>query len=173
MIKKSNRERILALFFVDPTKHYQLREISRLTDIGLPSVKRYVETFVGQGLIKQEKGGIYPYYIANRDNEFYKTLKLNHVLLSIRECGLVSKLEENYPDCIVLFGSASRGEDTKKSDIDIFVQSEEKKVVLKDFERKMKRNINVIYESNMKKVPKELTNSLANGIVLYGFLKVV
>jgi len=173
MVTKSNREKILELFFQDPTKHFQLREMSRITGIGLPSVKKYAETLVEEGLIKHEKGDVYPYFIADKEDELFKTLKLNYTLVALLEIGLISKLKEDYPDCIVLFGSAAKGEDTIKSDLDIFVQSGERKTVLAKFETKMKRRISLVYESEIKKIPNELANNLANGIVVYGFLTVV
>ena len=173
MIQKSNREKILALFFDRPTKPFQLRGISKLTRIGLPSVKKYVETFAEEGLVRKEKGTVFPYFVANRESVEFKILKINHLRLVIEESGLAAELEKNYPDCIVLFGSASRGEDAEKSDIDIFVQGEESKLELAHFEKKLGRKINILFESRMNKLPAELINNLANGIVLRGYLKVV
>ena len=45
------------------------------------------------------------------------------------------------PDAIILFGSSSKGEDIKESDIDLYLQSEEKKISPDKFEKKLKRRI--------------------------------
>lgn len=173
MLQKSNREKILSLFFDRPTKPFQLREISKLTNIGLPSVKNYTETLVKEGLVKKEKGSVFPYFIADRDSKLFKALKINHLLLSLEESGLIPELEKSYPDCIVLFGSSAKGEDIEKGDIDIFVQGEDPKLSLSGFEKKIKRRINLVFEDKIDNLPNEFINNLANGIVLRGYLKVI
>jgi len=173
MIKKSNREKLLALFFDRPTKQFQLREMSKLTCIGLPSVKKYIETFVKEGLVKKEMGTVFPYFIANRESIEFRVLKVSYLRIALEECGIVAKLEHAYPDCIVLFGSGSRGEDTEKSDIDIFIQGEETDVPTPALEKIIKRKMNLMFESDLKKLPNELKNNIANGIVLRGYFNAV
>jgi predicted nucleotidyltransferase len=173
MIQKSNREKLLALFFDSPTKAFQLREMSKLTKIAYPSVRVYTHTFVKEGLIKKEKGNVFPYFIANRENIFFKILKLNYLRFYLEENGLIDELEKTYPDCIVLFGSASRGEDIEKSDIDIFIQGEEVEIDQERFEKKLKRKINLMFENKINNLPNELINNIANGLLLRGYLKVI
>lgn len=173
MIQKSNKEKILGLFFNYPTKPYQLREISKLTKIGLPSVKRYTQLLMGEGLIKKEKGQVFPYFIANRESTLFKILKVANMRLRIEESGLLEDIEKIYPDCIVLFGSSAHGEDTEKSDVDIFVQAKEGKIHTAKFEKFLKRKVAILFEPEIRKLQKELINNLANGIVLSGYLKVV
>ncbi len=73
----------------------------------------------------------------------------------------------------MLFGSFARGEDTSKSDIDIAVVARGgKSLDLKKFEAKIGRKINV-YEIKLKECTKEFLNNLANGIVIYGYLKLI
>ena len=72
---------------------------------------------------------------------------------------------------IVLFGSYTKGIRNKNSDIDIFVQDEEKKINLTNFERKLKHDINIIFEDDINKLSNELFNNIINGIKLYGYLK--
>ena len=76
------------------------------------------------------------------------------------------------PDAIVLFGSASRGEDIEGSDIDLFLVAKEREINLRKFEKKLKRKISLHFEDSVSKVPKELMNNIINGIVVYGYLKV-
>ena len=60
--------------------------------------------------------------------------------MRIKESGLLDFLVDNFfPDAIVLFGSASRGEDTEKSDIDLFLVAEREEIELSGFEKKLKR----------------------------------
>jgi len=173
MIQKYNTYRILRLFFDSPTKKFQLREISRLVNLGMPSVINHVKKLEKDDFIKKIDGGIYSSFISNR-NEKFKIFKRNDILIRIQESGLIELLVDNFvPDTIVLFGSSSRGEDIEESDIDLFLVTKEKKIDLKKFEKQLKRKISFHFEENIKKIPKELLNNIANGIVLYGYLEVV
>lgn len=76
------------------------------------------------------------------------------------------------PDAIVLFGSFSRGEDVKESDIDLFMVAKEKQLDIAKFEKYLDKQINIIWEENFNRLSKELRNNIINGIVLHGYLKV-
>ena len=173
MLQDYNTYRILGLFFESPTKHFQLREISRMIKIGLPSVKAHVEKLERNELITKTKGNIYDSFVATRNDKF-KLYKRNDIMIRIHESGLLEYLvNELSPDVIVLFGSASKGDDIEQSDIDIFVLAKEKKLKLYKFEKVLKRKINILFENKMKNIPKELISNIINGIVLYGYLEVL
>ncbi len=126
-----------------------------------------------EGLVKKEQGQLFPCFIANRESKAFGILKLSALLLSLEETGLIQEIMKFYPDCIVLFGSASKGEDTEKSDIDLFVQAKAVNLKTDQFEKKLNRRINLIFEENIPALQKELLNNLANGIVIRGYLKVI
>lgn len=116
---------------------------------------------------------MYESYVASK-NEIFRLYKRNDVLIRIEESGLRDFLADTFvPDVIVLFGSASRGEDIETSDIDIFLMAKEKEVNLKRYEEKLHRKISLHFEENVHDVPKELLNNIINGIVIHGYLKVV
>ncbi|MBI5332050.1 MAG: nucleotidyltransferase domain-containing protein [Candidatus Aenigmarchaeota archaeon] len=172
MLQNYNTYRIVSLFFDSPTKHFQLREISRMIRIGLPSVKAHVEKLETAGLIRKTKGNIYDSFVATRNDRF-KLYKRNDVMIRIHESGLLEYLvDELSPDVIVLFGSASKGDDIEHSDVDIFVLAEDKKLKLDKFEKILKRKINILFENKIKNIPKELMSNIINGVVLYGYLEV-
>ncbi|MDP1695472.1 MAG: nucleotidyltransferase domain-containing protein [archaeon] len=178
MLQKNNRQKILRMFFDDPIPKgigFQLREISRKTVIAPPSVKRYLEEFGKEKIVIKEEHRIhkYPVYYANREGEYFRFLKKMDNLLKIKESGIVDYLRDKcMPDAIVLFGSASRGEDTKESDIDLYLLSQEEKLNLAEFEKKLGRKINLLFEENFNKLSKELKNNIINGTILKGYLKV-
>ena len=77
------------------------------------------------------------------------------------------------PQSVILFGSYSNGTDTEKSDIDIAVISSKKEIPdFAKFESKMSRKIN-LHIIDIMKTPKEFINSLANGVVLEGFVEMI
>ncbi len=163
--------RIMELFFEEPAKSFQLREISRLTKIAVTSAKKYLRELMDDGLIAIDASTLYPSYRASNNKVFhiYKQLAMQ---LNISLSGLNDYLEkETLPRCIVLFGSVRKGEYDKTSDIDLFVQSAEKKLALGRFEKALKHKISILFEPKLENLSKELLNNIVNGIILYGYIK--
>jgi len=173
MLQSYTAYRVLQLFFDYPTKHFQLREICRILKLGMPSVRNHVIKLEKEGFLKREKRGVYDSYVSSRSDQF-KLYKRNDILIRIHESGVIDFLANTLvPDVMVLFGSCSRGEDIESSDIDLFLVAKEKEVDLKTFEDKLRRKIVLHFEEKVSNIPKELLNSIINGIVLYGYLKVL
>ncbi len=178
MLQKYNLWKVLKVFFDDPLPKgagFQLREISRITNLAPPSVKNYLGELALEKLIIKEKHRIhkYPVYWANRENERFRFLKKMDMLLAIEDSGLAAYLNgECMPNAIVLFGSASRGEDLKESDLDLFLLCGETKLNLGKYEKILKRKINVFFCRDFKSLSDELKNNVLNGVVLSGYLKV-
>lgn len=167
------------MFFDDPNPRgpgFQLREISRLAGIAPPSVKKYLEELFKEDLIVKSAHRVrrYPVYRANRANEGFRFLKRVDMVFRIRESGLLDYLNDQcMPDAVVLFGSASRGEDLAESDADIFVQSKERELKLEKYEKQLKRRINIFFAPDFGKLSAELRNNIINGVILSGYLKVL
>lgn len=144
-----------------------------MVKLGLPSVISHVKKLEKEGFVRKEKKGVYAGYKAER-NDLFKLYKKTNMLLRLTESGLLDFLVEKFsPDAVVLFGSASRGEDIETSDIDLFILAHEEDVSLRPYEKKLHRKINLFFEAKLEDVPKELLNNLINGIVLHGYLKVL
>jgi len=178
MLQNNNKYKIMKIFFDDPLPEgigFQLREISRKSGISTPSVKRYLNELEKEGIILKKRHRIhsYPVYYANRDNEEFRFLKKIDNILKIKKCGLLEYIRDScMPDVIILFGSASSGEDLKNSDIDLFVMSKKEKISIDKFEKKLNRKINIFFSENFNNISKELKNNIINGIILKGYLKV-
>ncbi len=173
MFTKDNNFKVLRIFFESPEKKFHIREIARITKLSPPGVMKIVKNLVKDGLLIEEKGKVVKNVYASKSEKFVQMKRLFNVY-SLYECGLISFLRQKYeePEAIILFGSYSKGEDISKSDIDIAViTGKNMSLNLKKFETILKRKINV-HEIKIKNAEKEFLNSLANGIVLYGYLKV-
>lgn len=172
MLQKSNRTRVLEQFFDKPRHSFLIRELSRKTGLAQTAVKNHLKQLIEDKLVTEEKNGLYPTYIANILDKQYRLLKKQNMI--IRLTTLIEHIEiELNPNCIVLYGSASRGEDISTSDIDIFVQARESDLDLGNYEKELNRKINIFFEEKLDKLNKELLNNLINGIVLEGYLKVL
>lgn len=173
MLQYYNTYKILQLFFDYPTKSFQLREISRVIKIGLPSVRNHIKKLEKLGFVKKKRGAIYEAYIADRNEKFF-AYRRNDTLMRLYESKLVEHLVNRFsPNTIVLFGSCSRGEDVETSDIDLFIQAKEADTDLRRFENELKRKISLLFETNLKNIPNELMNNIINGVVIYGYLNVL
>ena len=173
MIEKYSRYRILQEFFDFPRKNFQIRELSRNTKLAQISVINHLKALNKEKLIIKENKGIYPAYLANRENEFFKIYKKADLILRLHKIGLVDDLYDScLPSTIVLFGSASKGEDIEESDIDLFVQSSSRKFNLEKYEKLLNRKISLFFEKNFSKLSNELKNNILNGEIVKGYLKV-
>ncbi|MGV8172113.1 MAG: nucleotidyltransferase domain-containing protein [Candidatus Woesearchaeota archaeon] len=170
MIINNIKTKIIEYFFINPTKKLRIRQIERETNSPLPSVIRYVKELIEEGLLKKEEISNITIYSANRMNPKYLLYKKLNNIESIYTSGILEYIEsECSPDCIILFGSASKGEDIESSDIDLYVQSSQKALDFRKFSI-LGRIISVFFEQNFNSLSIELKNNIINGIILKGYL---
>ena len=178
MLRKDNIYRVLEVFFDNPLPEgigFHLREISRKINLAPKSVKLYLEELEKENLIIKKEHRIrkYPVYYADMDDNYFKFLKRLNIIQRIKESGLLDYLNEKcMPDVIILFGSASRGEDVEGSDIDLYLQCAEKKLELNKYEKELNRNISLFFEKSFDKLSEELKQNIINGDKLKGYLRV-
>ncbi len=174
MLQKYSRYKLLQEFFDYPKKDFQIRELSRRINLAQISIINHLKVLVKDELIIKEHKSIYPSFRANKSNETFKLLKKQNLVFRIKTSKLIDFLEEKLkPNCIVLFGSASKGEDIENSDVDLFIQSKETSLNLEKYGKSLNRKINLFFEPNLKNLSKELLNNIINGEILYGYLKVL
>ena len=92
----------------------------------------------------------------------------------IAESGLVEFLEKELgSSAIILFGSFSKGESVKSSDIDIFVEcAREKTINLKKYERALGHRVELFTRIKITLLPKRLLNNVVNGVKLKGYFTI-
>jgi len=176
MLQNCTTCKVLRVFFINPTKKFNLKEISRLSRIAHTSVKNELEKLIKQKLIIKEieiRGKRkFPVYSSNINEKFLE-LKRIHNESAIKQSELIAYLRAQLmPNLIVLFGSFSRGEDIEESDIDIFIESKPKEIDLKKFENILNHKINLIFKPNINLLKKEFLNNILNGIILYGIIEI-
>ena len=175
MLQLSTTQKVLSVFFENPSKKFNLKEVSTLLNLAHTSVKNELNLLIKQKLLLtdfESRGKRkFPYYFANFSNENFIKFKQLYNLSLLYNSGIIEFLKNKImPNSIILFGSFFRGEDLEDSDIDLFVESEIKNIDLKKFEKKLKRKINLIFNSDINNLKKPLLNNLINGIVLYGII---
>jgi predicted nucleotidyltransferase len=173
MITKDNNYKVMKLFLDSPDRMFHIREIARLTGISSTGVIKIVKRLKEEKLLTSHKGKVTEDVKADFKGRFPQ-IKRSYNLQNILESGIVQKLSEFYeePKAIILFGSYAQGTDTSESDIDIAIETVMDNVpYVRRFEKTLGRKLS-LYPFTRKKSGIEFQNSLANGIVLQGFLEV-
>lgn len=174
MITKDNTLKVMELFFRCPEGKFHIREVGRLTELSMPGARKILAKLEKEGLLASKSEDLVKNFYAAR-NERFISLKRAYNIHSVFSSGLLDFLRKQYqePEAIVLFGSYSKGEDISGSDIDIAIVTVKRgSQGLSRFEKVLGRKIR-LYEVKIKAAEPEFLNSLANGVVLYGYLRVV
>src|SRR3989344_439530 len=163
-----NIDYILRCFFEEPNKWYHVRELSRLIKINPATISKYLNKLNKEEILikKRERGHLL--FKADTENENYKDKKKFYNITLIKKSGLLEFLDKelNYPEAVILFGSFSKGENDKNSDIDLFVISNLKRELnLSDFKKIFHREVQLFIETpkkfiEMEKNSKNLINSI-------------
>jgi len=168
MLEKINKH--LGIFFEDCYKEWAVREYARKTKISPPTASKILKDFAKQNLLKSRQERGFLLFRANREN---KTMEdLSRIYWKGKLKSLTEYIEkEIYPNAMVLFGSLSKLEVTEKSDIDIAIFTKIKKdLKLNDFEKKLKRKIQIFIYENIANINKSLKLAILNGYILRGYL---
>ncbi len=151
-------------------EEFSQRELAKILRASPTAVSSAVKKLEKKGLIKLKKTKTINFISFNRDNPEAIQRKMIENLKNIHTANLVSFLEEKFPGAtIILFGSYSKGEDTKDSDIDIAIIGRKRKIInLERYEKILAREINLNFYESWKEIHKYLKNNILNGIILVG-----
>ncbi|MBI3623980.1 nucleotidyltransferase domain-containing protein [Candidatus Pacearchaeota archaeon] len=108
----------LSFFAENPYEEIHLREFSRRLKISANSSQRFLNFFLNEGLVKEEKKANLRYFKADLDSIVFRNIKITFSLKKLENSGLLDDLKETASH-VVLFGSMAKGLDDFKSDIDL------------------------------------------------------
>jgi len=164
--------KVLYLFHQDPMQEIHEREVARRTQISNGSANKILRKFSEIKILERNKKGRMVFYRLNLKNAVAKQFKVLFTIYSLNNLTETIK-----PECkkIILFGSSSEGTDTKESDIDILILTNEKdktKSKVSAYQKKIeKRTSPVIVNSNefakLRKDDKPLYERILKGITLW------
>ncbi len=158
-------------FFKDSYRKINVREYARINKISPPTASKLLEKYHKQNLLEKEKFKNYIFYYANINNKLFIDLSRIYWLQELKRIGLIEYLNENLLEPVIyLFGSFSKAEINKNSDIDIAIFTISEKIVnLSKFEQKIKRRIEIFQFKDIKFVKnKELLGNILEGYLLSG-----
>ena len=102
-----------------------LSGIARRAGISPSTAHAYLTGMSGKGLLTKREVGRSHLYRLNIENALARSLKVALSLDEINESGIVEEIRKRNPFVvsIILYGSAARGDDDEKSDLDIILIS--------------------------------------------------
>jgi predicted nucleotidyltransferase len=126
-ISSNNQLKVLSFLAKFSDKEFHEREIARRIDISYGSANRVLNELFNEGILVRRRVGKMLFYSFNSRDPIFKTFKIVVSIALIRP--LIKKLKGVASE-IVLYGSCARGEDTSRSDVDLFVVSEDRERIL-------------------------------------------
>ncbi len=147
---------LLKIFLFKPNVEMHQAEVIEKSKLSRMTVKRLISVYYKNHILNISKKGDLILYSIAENNPIVKQLKIFINISNIYES--IKVLADKNIE-VFLFGSAARGEDTEKSDIDILVISDlDKKIILNTIgaaSYNLKREINpIIYTSiDFSKLP--------------------
>jgi predicted nucleotidyltransferase len=167
--------------FKHPSKTFHIRMLQKETGLSTTAVIAAVKELEKCGIVKIEKTTLTTNIKADIESDVYREHKRIFNMYLLERYHFTQQVKESYnPSAIVLFGSFSRGEDIEKSDVDVLIITKNKPLApqamqayFTGLERSINRVINLHALKDLDGSSTEFRNNVANGIVLYGYLKVV
>jgi predicted nucleotidyltransferase len=144
---KNSKGEILNLLFHNPEKKFFLSEISRILGREPGNYKKYIDDFIKEGLLLDERVGNMRFFWLNKDYSLYGEIKS----IVLKTIGVASDLKilVNKMDDVKLsfiFGSYATNKFNSNSDIDLLVVGKFDKDIFVNkivaLENEIKRDIN-------------------------------
>ena len=169
---KSKENGMLELFFDNPTKEWHFEEILKEAKIARSKATGWLKQFIKEGIIhKVKEKGKMPYYMSDHNSAGYQNKKRIFALNRLYESGLLNHLAGlKKAKAVILFGSFSRWDWYKGSDIDIFIYGSPEGLSTAKYELALHRDIQLFICENKKDL-KKLGSGLVKNIVKGNLLK--
>lgn len=156
----------LAPFIEDNYVRIHVRQYAKLMNLSPPTASKTLKAWAKKGILLHSVDKGYDIYVASRSESFIHLSAL-YWHQKFTDIGLISRLEKHYFNRpIILYGSLAKGEARKESDVDIAIIRGKALYDLSIYEKKLKRNIQVMLFKNVEGIPKNLINEIMNGYVL-------
>jgi len=159
-------------FIEDCYNEIGVREYSRLIKITPPTASKLLKGFELEGLLKKRIDRGYLLFRANRENFTLKDLSKIYWKQKLK--GVIEYINSQlYNPSIILFGSLTKLETKKDSDIDLAVFTNiNKNINLEKFEKSFKRKIQLFKFKSISNInSKELKMNILNSYIIQGVIK--
>ena len=165
----SKEDAILELFY-NSSKYWHFEEIMGLVSISRPQLSKWLKTFENEGIIKRVKlKGKMPYYVHDFHNPKFGIRKRLYAQQKLASSGLLEHLVTlDKAKVVILFGSFSRWDWYRESDIDIFIYGGDDDFEQGKYELKLHREIQVHLakdKNDIKRIDKMIPYIIAGDFI--------
>ena len=119
----TTQQKVLGLLYAQPEKSFYVKEILRLTGMGVATIKRELDRMLGAGILRMTKIGNQHHYQANPECPVYHELsgivKKTFGITDIIRSAL--SIVSGQIDWAFIYGSVASGKETTDSDIDLMI----------------------------------------------------
>ncbi|MBI5064707.1 nucleotidyltransferase domain-containing protein [Candidatus Woesearchaeota archaeon] len=172
---RSKENKLLDLFFNEPTKQWHFEELVKTAKINRKQVLLWLRKFTKENLIKKIKQkSKMPYYLADYGNVNYKNKKTIYSINVLYKSGFLNHIA-SLPKAktVILFGSTTRWDWHAKSDVDLFVYGNPEGLQLGKYELKLGRDIQLFLcqeKKDFSNYTTGLIKNIMNGQLIKGNL---
>ena len=165
-----NNQKIINLLADYPNQQFFTKEMSSKLNISLGGAHNSLKELTKNKIIIMEQKGNMKFFQINFQNSLVKQFRVTFITEKLSE--IIKKIK-NYSKKIILFGSASRGEQDKESDVDLFIltnDSRKVKEMLNKCNKKMLINFIIKSPNEWSEIEikePEFYNEVKGGIILY------
>lgn len=117
------QQKVLGLLFTQPDKSFYIKEILRLTGMGVATIKRELDRMRAAGILRMTKIGNQHHYQANPECPIYFELS-GIIKKTSGAVGSISSVLSSLTgriDWAFIYGSVASGKETTGSDIDLMI----------------------------------------------------
>lgn len=157
---------LLPLFFEETLRQWHFEDLIRNSKLSRERVHHFLKELQKEKLIQRYKPrGKQPYYLANHLSTKFRFEKRLYGLSLLEQSGLFEHLASNSKiKTAILFGSFSRGDWGKSSDLDLFIYGDDTEFNRGKFEKLLGREIQLFSYSNLEKIKSSLEPKVISNI---------
>ncbi|MGB5707922.1 MAG: nucleotidyltransferase domain-containing protein [Arenicellales bacterium] len=119
----TTQQKVLGLIYSQPDKSFYLKEILRITGMGVHTIRRELDRMLAAGIVTMTKIGNQHHYQANTQCPIYSEL-ISIVKKTFGIAGIIKSAFlkiKGHVDWLFIFGSVASGKESSNSDIDLLV----------------------------------------------------
>jgi len=173
----ASKEEVLLRLLLEqsPLREWHFEELRGATGMTRAALNKWLKRYLAEGfLTKKKEEGRFPVYTAGSNNTLYLVRKRLFALEQIYRSGLIQHLLNlKKAKTVIVFGSMTKGDWYKDSDLDLFIFGDDEGFDKKLYESKLGRTIEVhVFENKdeLKAVTTGLLRNVMNGYLVKGDL---
>tara|TARA_Y100000310_G_C20597790_1_gene771398 strand:- start:799 stop:1383 length:585 start_codon:yes stop_codon:yes gene_type:complete len=177
---ETGRLKVASVLFDYPEKEFSLSELAKEAGVAKANIGSILDELLDAEFITLKKLSKIWRIQANQTNTHFVKSKIIYNLSKIYDSSLDEFLNQHFknPRAIIVFGSFRKGEDLSTSDIDIAIEDTSFKDYavrflpeLAEYEQHFNGRKIQVHTFNKDIIGEDQLNSMANGIVLLGYLQ--